>query len=109
MNPPVPLLIATGAAAIAVVLLFSRSAKGSVPMNTPLPSPLRPFQGTPTPAMTAWASSLVKDATVPMGATRTRVFDGRVVIARVEKHTWTYRNGVRVTGEFRGVTLYEGT
>jgi lysozyme len=28
-------------------------------------------------------------------------------MARVEWHPWTYRNGIKVAGQFRGITLYE--
>ena len=28
-------------------------------------------------------------------------------MARVEWHAWTYRNGIKVAGQFRGITLYE--
>lgn len=61
-----------------------------------------------TPAMTAWAISIRDNpAGFPMGASETKTFDGTTALARVEQHTWTFREGRRVTGKFRGVTLYE--
>jgi hypothetical protein len=43
-----------------------------------------------------------------MGALETKTFPEGTITARVEKHTWTYREGKLVRGNFRGVTLYEG-
>jgi lysozyme len=58
--------------------------------------------------MTSWAKSILDDPrTYPMFSETRRFFGATEVLARVEWHSWTYRNGVRVTGTFRGVTLYE--
>jgi len=71
-------------------------------------APGRPWTKPVTPAMRAWAITIKNDATgFPMGATATKVFPEGNVLARVEVHTWTIREGKRITGRFRGVTLYE--
>jgi lysozyme len=58
--------------------------------------------------MTAWAVSLLNDPKdYPLFATATKQFGPDNVLARVEWHPWTYRNGIKVTGTFRGITLYE--
>jgi hypothetical protein len=63
-----------------------------------------------TPEMTAWAISIRDNpGRYPMGATETKTFAAGVALARVEQHTWTFRDGKRITGKFRGVTLYEVT
>jgi hypothetical protein len=68
---------------------------------------VRPFSGTPTAEMSAWASSIVNDPTSNYGDTFSRDFAGRSVLAVVEHHTWTYRDGVKIEGQFKGVTLYD--
>jgi hypothetical protein len=61
-----------------------------------------------TPEMTAWAITIRDNpGRYPMGATETKAFAGGKALARVEQHTWTFRDGKRITGKFRGVTLYE--
>ncbi len=61
-----------------------------------------------TPAMTAWAVSILNSpGAYPMFSTAFHQFGSDNVMARVEWHAWTYRNGVKVAGQFRGVTLYE--
>lgn len=78
---------------------------------------MKPFAGPVTLDMTDWARAIVRDeANCPLGFEERRAFciGGKgpangtriTLLARVERHTWTYRDGVRVTGEFRGVTLY---
>jgi lysozyme len=58
--------------------------------------------------MTAWAKSVLNDPfDYPMFSQTQRLFGGSLVLARVEWHSWTFRNGVKITGTFRGVTLYE--
>ena len=61
-----------------------------------------------SPSMTAWAVSLLNSpGAYPMFSTDIRQFGCDNVMARVEWHPWTYRNGVKVEGQFRGITLYE--
>lgn len=68
------------------------------------------YTGTVTPAMQEWASNVLHDPHgYPMGSGVGRLFSGRSFFAHVEHHTWTVRNGVKVYGAFRGVTLYEAT
>jgi lysozyme len=58
--------------------------------------------------MTAWAVSLLNSpGAYPIFSTAIRQFGSDNVMARVEWHSWTYRNGVKVAGQFRGITLYE--
>ncbi len=79
-----------------------------VPPNPPAPTGTKPWRYPLTPELTAWAQSIVNDPTsYPMFATVARVFNGRCTLARVECHAWTIRDGKRVPGRFRGVTLYE--
>lgn len=59
-----------------------------------------------TPEMTAWAQAIL-NSSVPYGYISPRRKFGSVeLVARVEPHTWTIRNGVKTAGNFRGVTLY---
>ena len=60
------------------------------------------FAGTVTPALTSWAQETLRSG-APIG---TIVHRGAVA-ARVEEHTWTWRDGVIVYGKFRGVSLYD--
>jgi hypothetical protein len=63
------------------------------------------------PAITAFAVETLNGPT-PMGGTNRRSINGVDVVARIEPHTWTHRNGVLVTGlnpPIRGVTLYQVT
>jgi hypothetical protein len=62
---------------------------------------LLPFTGTVTPELTAWAQGVLHSE-APLG---TLVICGDLA-ARVEEHTWTWRDGQLVHGHFRGVTLY---
>jgi lysozyme len=58
--------------------------------------------------MTAWAVALLNSpGAYPIFSTAIRQFGSDNVMARVEWHPWTYRNGVKVAGQFRGITLYE--
>jgi lysozyme len=58
--------------------------------------------------MTAWAVSLLNSpGAYPIFSTALRQFGSDNIMARVEWHPWTYRNGVKVAGQFRGITLYE--
>jgi len=61
-------------------------------------------------AITAFALETLHNGAIPMGATDRRTINGVDVLARIEPHTWTHRNGMLVTGlnpPIRGVTLYE--
>ena len=80
---------------------------GGAPQGTrPLPQSIAN-----KPAITAFAiETLNKPAEFPMGAMNRRTVAGVDVVARIEPHTWTHRNGKLVTGlnpPIRGVTLYE--
>jgi hypothetical protein len=67
-----------------------------------------PWTAPVTAEMTAWATSILNDAkTYHMDASVIRNFGDKIAVARIEQHTWTYRGGQRITGNFRGVTLYE--
>jgi len=77
-------------------------------VNPPPPNGTRLWSKPVSPAMTAWAVSLLNSpGAYPIFATATRQFGSDNVMARVEWHPWTYRNGVKVAGQFRGITLYE--
>lgn len=84
-------------AAGALVLFFAGRGRAAV---------LKPLQGIPTAEMTAWSSSIL-NGPLPMGSTVRKTFGDRKLVAKIEKHTWTYRDGKKITGDFRGVTLYE--
>jgi lysozyme len=80
----------------------------TTPQNPPIPTGTRLWTKTVPPPMTAWAVSLLQSPTqYPMFSSTTKQFGAESVVARVEWHDWTYRNGVKVNGRFRGVTLYE--
>lgn len=59
-----------------------------------------------TPAMTAWAVTILRDTSKPIGYIETRTFDSRPTVARVEVHTYIGKTGEQVPGGLRGVTLY---
>ena len=61
-------------------------------------------------AITAFANETLNNRAIQMGDTDRRTINGVDVVARIEPHTWTHRNGVLVTGlnpPIRGVTLYQ--
>jgi len=61
-------------------------------------------QSAVTPAMTAWAVSILHDPTTyPMFSSTTQVFGSLTVLARVEWHPPDFQNNT----VHRGVTLYE--
>ncbi len=63
-------------------------------------------QAAVTPAMTAWAVSILHDTNAfPMFATTSKTFGALVVLARVEWHPPDFNNGAI----HRGVTLYTGS
>lgn len=72
-----------------------------------LPANYRLYTGVVTPDMTAWASAIVTNSKIPFGSAVVRSFGKKNLAARVEHHLWTMRDGVKVFGYFRGVTLYE--
>jgi hypothetical protein len=63
------------------------------------------------PAITAFAvETLNNSKEFPMGGMNRRTVAGVDIVARIEPHTWTHRQGKLVTGlnpPIRGVTLYE--
>lgn len=69
---------------------------------------MKPYGGAPTPEMTAWACSIVASGAA-IGYSARAHFGHMTIEARVERHTWTIRNGVKVQGNYRGVTLYDVT
>jgi len=73
--------------------------------NPPIPAGYKLMpQADVTPAMTAWAVSILHDpATYPMFATATQTFGTLMVLARVEWHPPDFQN----SAVHRGVTLYE--
>jgi hypothetical protein len=102
------LLLLAGAALAATDSKPAPVATGGAHPPNPPPLPgTRVWTKAVSPEMTKWAQSILYDpAGHPMGSVDQRSFPPDV-IARVEWHDWTYRNGVKVTGTFRGVTLYE--
>src|SRR5689334_10952590 len=79
-----------------------------MPSNPPIPAGTELWRDSVSPDMTAWAKSILNDPNdYPMFSETRRFFGTVQVLARVEWHTWTFRNGVRVDGTFRGVTLYK--
>jgi GH25 family lysozyme M1 (1,4-beta-N-acetylmuramidase) len=77
-------------------------------INPPPPAGTRLWTKPVSPAMTAWAVSVLNSPSAyPIFSTATRQFGSDNVMARVEWHPWTYRNGIKVAGQFRGITLYE--
>jgi N-acetylmuramoyl-L-alanine amidase len=78
--------------------------------NPPAPAGAKAWTKAVLPEMTNWAKALLNDATsYPMFSETRRQFGDDWVLARVEWHGWTFRDGVKITGKFRGVTLYEST
>jgi hypothetical protein len=73
--------------------------------NPPIPTGYKLMQQADvTPAMTAWAVSILHDPTTyPMFATATQTFGSLMVLARVEWHPPDFQN----SAVHRGVTLYE--
>ncbi len=59
------------------------------------------------PKPTSPVSLLNSPGAYPIFSTAIRQFGSDNIMARVEWHQWTYRNGVKVAGQFRGITLYE--
>ena len=101
------LLLLAGAALAVGDPKPARASTGTHPPNPPPLPGTRVWTKPVSPEMTKWAQSILFDPNGhPMGSVDRRSFPPDVV-ARVEWHDWTYRNGVKVYGTFRGVTLYE--
>lgn len=108
-----PFLLGLLAVAVIITITAKATSKEAPPVSKdkplptpPLPAGFKPFKGVVTPEISAWASTILHSpSTYPMFSIVRR--DN--LAARVEHHTWTYREGVRVTGNFRGVTLYQVT
>lgn len=67
------------------------------------------WQGSVPPPLSAWAVQLLKGVNkVPYGQTYTQTYNGQLVIARVDVHTWHYLpDGTLLTGIcWKGITLY---
>lgn len=96
----------TWAAAMKTVGNASTQRAGGPPMGTrPLPQAVAN-----KPAITAFAIETLNNKAIQMGMTDKRNIGGVQVMARIEPHTWTHRQGKLVTGlnpPIRGVTLYE--
>lgn len=76
--------------------------------NGPAPQGTAVWQGAVPAPLTTWAVQLLKGVNrVPYGTTYTQAYNGTPVIARVDAHSWTYRNGQLLTGLcIKGITLY---
>lgn len=83
--------------------------------NRPPPVGTRQYRGVAPREMQKWAYDIVHDPTMTFGMTKTAPFGDKIVIGRVEHHSWStagqQRAGgdpnARVQGAFKGVTLYE--
>jgi len=53
-----------------------------------------------------WAKLILNSSATTYGDVYSNDLNGEKLYARVEHHTWTYRNGQLVTGNFKGVTVY---
>ena len=79
------------------------------PANPPPPAGYRVWRKTvPTP-LTQWAMQLRDNVhKYDFGQTWSMQYAGQTVMARLDHHGWTYRNGQLVTGLcIKGITLYE--
>ena len=74
--------------------LFKAFALSSLVERAKVLAKLKRWAKPVTPEMTAWAISIRDNPTTyPMGATETKVFPPGTALARVEQHTWTFRDG----------------
>jgi len=107
--PPIVIIIAS-LAGLFTILLASRVKAAPMPpsdKDAPLPPNLRPLAIPVTSAMQQWAKSIVAAPDkYPYGAIALKSFSGSTIAARVEHHLWTMKDGVKVAGHYRGVTLY---
>jgi hypothetical protein len=80
-------------------------AGGAPPGTRPLPQSIANQA-----AITAFAIETLNNRTIQMGDMSRRQINGVDVLARIEPHRWTHRNGKLVTNldpPIRGVTLYQ--
>jgi lysozyme len=75
----------------------------------PLPTGAHPLpQADVTPAIGAWAVELLHDTALAMGdVAGPVVLDGRLLVARVEEHSWYGADKSKPAAPHRGVTVYE--
>ena len=79
-----------------------------MPNNPPQPPGAQAWKKPVSANMTEWAKSILRESAMyPMFSETRKQFGDDWVLARVEWHDWTFRDGVKVNGTFRGVTLYE--
>src|SRR5262252_7712084 len=78
------------------------------PGNPPPPDGYRVWVGPVPPSLTDWASDLLyhQSKGKPYFTTWIAQYNGEDVIARLDHHPWTHRNGQLVWGCFAGITLY---
>lgn len=81
--------------------------------NPPSPEGFRIWRGAaPPPPLTQWAVDLRDHwmGKARYGDTQTLEYDGNLVLARKDHHTWTYKKGQLITGIcIPGITLYKAT
>jgi len=78
------------------------------PSNPAAPAGYTIWKGSVPQPLVDWAVS-IRDhvSSKPFGYTETLEYDGQAVLARVDRHSWTYRNGQLITGLcIKGITLY---
>ena len=79
--------------------------------NPPSPEGFKIWRGAaPDTALVQWAVDLRDHwmMTAKYGDAQTLDYDGSIVLARKDHHTWTYKKGVLVTGIcIPGITLYK--
>jgi hypothetical protein len=80
----------------------------SCAVNAAMPPGYQVWRGAVPKELTDWAVDLRNHvASFPFGTTWTREYNGKTVLARVDHHDWTYRNGQLITGLcIKGITLY---
>jgi lysozyme len=59
-----------------------------------------------TPAMVAWSNALEVDPSFPIGSSQTKDFDGTLVEAKAEVHTWWGAHPERPPAPHKGISLY---
>ncbi len=92
-----------------VITLKTKATKADMQVLPKGAKPL-PQKIANNPEITNWAIEVVhKPDVYPMGSVNFKTFGDKNVIARVEHHTWTHRNGKLITGlnpPIRGATMY---
>lgn len=80
----------------------------SCPANPPAPQGFTVWKGAVPAELVQWAIDLRNHvASYPYGTVWQMAYNGQTVAARKDYHTWTWRNGVLVTGIcIPGITLY---